>query len=85
MFIGVHHPKPSHLPMPKSCKSCAHVLLTDSAPTGFRCGDTYFSQPPAERKMQRMETYLQTREDALCERHQDRDHKLRTDLSIREN
>lgn len=59
--------------------------MTDSAPAGFWCGDAYFSQPPAERKMQlRMDTYPQTHEASVCDRYQDREKKLRTDLSTRE-
>jgi hypothetical protein len=57
--------------------------MTESSATGFRCGLAYFSQPPAERKMQRMDAYPPTQPDAVCDRYQDREHKLRTDLSAR--
>ena len=57
--------------------------MTESSATGFRCGLAYFSQPPAERKMQRMDAYPPTHPDAVCDRHEDHGHKLRTDLSAR--
>ena len=57
--------------------------MTESPATGIRCGLAYFTQPPAERKIQRMDAYLPTQPDALCDRYQDREHKLRTDLSAR--
>jgi hypothetical protein len=57
--------------------------MTESSATGFRCGIAYFSQPPAERKMQRMDAYPPTQPDAACDRYQDPVQKLRTDLSAR--
>ena len=67
--------------MQKSCKTCANVLTSDSSTTGYRCGQTYFSQPPAERKMKRMETYPETDERDACDQYQTRGDQLRTDLS----
>jgi hypothetical protein len=57
--------------------------MTESSATGFRCGIAYFSQLPAERKMQRMDAYPPTHPDAVCDRYQDPVQKLRTDLSAR--
>ena len=67
--------------MQKSCKSCSNLLTSDSATTGYRCGVTYFSQPPAESKMKRMETYPETNEMDNCDHYQSRVSQLRTDLS----
>jgi hypothetical protein len=67
--------------MQKSCQSCSNLLISDSATTGFRCGVTYFSQPPAERKMKRMETYLEVNEMDSCDQYRSRVEQLRTDLS----
>lgn len=74
-FIATSHA------MQKSCKTCANLLTSDSAKTGYRCGLTYFSQPPAERKMKRMETYPETDEQDFCDQYQARGNHLRTDLS----
>ena len=68
--------------MQKSCKTCANVLTSDSSTTGYRCGQTYFSQPPAERKMKRMETYPETDEQGCCDQYQARSAQLRTDLTV---
>ena len=57
--------------------------MTESYASGFRCGIAYFSQPAADRKIKRMEAYPPTQPDAVCDRHQDREQKLRTDLSAR--
>jgi hypothetical protein len=57
--------------------------MTESSATGFRCGLAYFSQPPAERKMQRMDAYPPIHPDAVCDQHQGHVQKLRTDLSAR--
>jgi hypothetical protein len=67
--------------MQKSCKTCANLLISDSATTGYRCGQTYFNQPPAERKMKRMETYPQTDEQDICVLYQLGGNQLRTILS----
>ena len=32
------------------CKSCAHVLNSDSSETHLRCGLGYYIQPPLTRK-----------------------------------
>lgn len=37
-------------PVSPCCKNCQHVLLSDSSQTGYRCGKTYFSAPPRDRK-----------------------------------
>ena len=67
--------------MQKSCKSCSNLLISDSATTGYRCGLTYFGQPPFERKMKRMETYSEVNEMDNCDHYQSRVEQLRTDLS----
>lgn len=67
--------------MQKSCKSCSNLLISDSATTGYRCGLTYFGQPPFERKMKRMETYPEVNEMDSCDHYQSRVEQLRTDLS----
>ena len=67
--------------MQKSCKSCSNLFTSDSATTGFRCGVTYFSQPPVERKMKRMETYPEVNEMDSCDQYRSRVEQLRTDLS----
>jgi hypothetical protein len=51
--------------------------MTKSSPTGFRCGLAYFSQTPAERKMQRMDAYPTIHPDAVCDQHQGHVQKLR--------
>jgi hypothetical protein len=67
--------------MQKSCKSCSNLFTSDSATTGLRCGVTYFSQPPVERKMKRMETYPEVNEMDSCDEYRSRVEQLRTDLS----
>ena len=58
--------------MQNSCKSCSNLLTSDSATSGYRCGVTYFSQTPAERKMKRMETYPEINETDNCDQYQAR-------------
>ena len=41
----------------QSCKSCAHVLNSDSSETQLRCGLGYYIQPPLTRKQGRMDSY----------------------------
>lgn len=67
--------------MQKVCKSCANLLLSDSASSGYRCGEKYFNQSPTERTVKRMDTYPETDELGGCDLYRSREGKLRTDLT----
>jgi hypothetical protein len=45
-----------HLPMAKTCLTCAYCLKTDSQ-SPLRCGIQYFQRPPSERKPARLDQY----------------------------
>lgn len=52
--------------IPETCLSCANLMKSENSSSGLRCGYTYFSQPPAERKQERMEHYPETLPDDHC-------------------
>lgn len=62
------------------CSNCANLFESDSSSTGYRCGLCYFNLAPAERKMQRMETYPEIQGTDVCEHFKDRSDHLRTNL-----
>lgn len=53
------------------CKSCAHVLNSDSSETYLRCGLGYYIQPPLVRKQSRMDNYPVVQPHARCARWRD--------------
>jgi hypothetical protein len=61
--------------MQNTCQSCSNVFMSDSSATGYRCGENYFKQPPAERKMSRMETYQQVEVNHCCDLYQQQEKK----------
>ena len=50
----------------KGCINCAYVMPSDSASTNYRCGYAYFMQPAGTRKQERMDTYPEVLQDAIC-------------------
>jgi hypothetical protein len=53
------------------CKSCAHVLNSDSSETQLRCGLGYYLQPPLTRKQGRMDSYPVVEAHERCGRWRD--------------
>ena len=53
------------------CKSCAHVLKSDSSQTQRRCGLGYYLQPPLTRKQGRMDSYPMVDADERCNQWRD--------------
>jgi len=41
----------------KTCLNCSYLLFSDSSSSGYRCGKTYFSIAPIERRVGRMDMY----------------------------
>jgi hypothetical protein len=50
-----------------TCQSCAYVLLSETSPTGHRCGDKYFKQIASERKQQLMSEYKEVAASDTCD------------------
>jgi hypothetical protein len=51
-----------------SCLNCSYLLYCDAADTGYRCGHSYFSVPPKERRASRVDSYPEIALDACCEK-----------------
>lgn len=59
--------KLTDLQMQRSCQTCSNVLISDSSPTKFRCGQSYFDQPVHLRRPSRMELYPIVQVDDSCQ------------------
>lgn len=53
-----------------SCSNCRYVLLSDTSPSGLRCGWEYFQKPPLERKVRRMSQFAELEPVNWCEKWQ---------------
>jgi len=51
--------------MHKTCASCANLFKTDTSPTGYRCGVSYFAQPPLERRVHGLHSIAEAKLKAL--------------------
>ncbi|PUE32765.1 hypothetical protein B9Z35_04335 [Limnohabitans sp. Jir61] len=49
------------------CRTCAYVMPSESASTGWRCGRQYFLATSILRKFQRMDNYPVVKEHNACE------------------
>jgi hypothetical protein len=46
--------------------NCSNHLKSDSSSSGLRCGLSYFSLPPTQRKQERMDHYPEVLPEHVC-------------------